>query len=150
MFRTQAPLRRSGDCREIGGHKKDKMRFYAPLPSFLGLYQASGSRETLQTNMISRATAVLALAGSAAAFAPMGTPALRKPVSACSSTCTKKNRYHCCGQLWSEGAQQDPCFCSHSDVWPEPQRDVWQVYCLTQGTAEISDTLIMCEDTFLA
>jgi len=64
--------------------------------------------------------------------------------------CTKKNRYHCCGQLWSEGAQQDPCFCSHSDVWPEPQRDVWQVYCLTQGTAEISDTLIMCEDTFLA
>eukprot|EP00277_Geminigera_cryophila_P044686 CAMPEP_0173076940 /NCGR_PEP_ID=MMETSP1102-20130122/12817_1 /TAXON_ID=49646 /ORGANISM="Geminigera sp., Strain Caron Lab Isolate" /LENGTH=151 /DNA_ID=CAMNT_0013947107 /DNA_START=26 /DNA_END=483 /DNA_ORIENTATION=+ len=29
--------------------------------------------------MISRATAVLALAGSAAAFAPMGTPALRKP-----------------------------------------------------------------------
>ncbi len=30
--------------------------------------------------MISRATAVLALAGSAAAFAPMGTPALRKPV----------------------------------------------------------------------
>ena len=34
--------------------------------------------------MISRATGVLALAGSAAAFAPMGTPALRKPVSACS------------------------------------------------------------------
>jgi len=34
--------------------------------------------------MISRATAVLALAGSAAAFAPMNTPALRKPVSACS------------------------------------------------------------------
>jgi hypothetical protein len=31
--------------------------------------------------MLSRATAVLALAGSAAAFAPMGTPALRKPVS---------------------------------------------------------------------
>jgi len=36
--------------------------------------------------MISRASAVLALAGSAAAFAPMGTPALRKPVSA----------YSCC------------------------------------------------------
>ena len=34
--------------------------------------------------MLSRATAVLALAGSAAAFAPMGTPALRKPVSSCS------------------------------------------------------------------
>ena len=30
--------------------------------------------------MLSRSTVVLALAGSAAAFAPMGTPALRKPV----------------------------------------------------------------------
>jgi len=36
---------------------------------------------------MSRATAVLALAGSAAAFAPMGTPALRKPVSACIDLC---------------------------------------------------------------
>lgn len=39
------------------------------------------SRSPHRTTMISRATAVLALAGSAAAFAPMGTPALRKPVS---------------------------------------------------------------------
>jgi len=31
--------------------------------------------------MLSRSTVVLALAGSAAAFAPMGTPALRKPAS---------------------------------------------------------------------
>jgi len=40
--------------------------------------------------MISRANAVLVLAGSATAFAPTGTPALRKPVSACSSTCSAR------------------------------------------------------------
>ena len=48
----------------------------------LDRYLGTPRRILRQTTMISRATAVLALAGSAAAFAPMGTPALRKPVRA--------------------------------------------------------------------